>query len=117
MVSPDGDHRWFPLHGVVASAELRGIEENAENLDIMLGHDASNDHSRDKETNSSDQRVQHGEDRAPVISATKNNRRSAPNTVSGRFIALKTLFLRASRCEPPSAMCDLLSVYPSLGCG
>jgi hypothetical protein len=41
----------------------------------------------------------------PVISATKNNLRSAPNTVRGRFIALKTLFLRLSSCREPPSPC------------
>src|SRR5260370_2672375 len=58
MVSPDGDLRWFPLHGVVASAEFRGVEENAEDLDIMLRYDPRNDHSHDADTARSEQRVQ-----------------------------------------------------------
>src|SRR5882724_7258231 len=55
MVSPDGDLSWFPLHGVVAPAEFGGVEENAEDLDIMLRYDPRNDHSHDEETDASEQ--------------------------------------------------------------
>src|SRR5260370_26980973 len=55
MVSPDRDRCWLPLHGVVASAEVRGVEQDAQDLDVMLRHDASNDHAHDEETNASEQ--------------------------------------------------------------
>src|SRR5258708_24232033 len=64
MASPDRDLRWFPLHGVVASAKFRGVEENAKDLDIVLRRDARDDHANDEEAQTAEQGVHEREDRA-----------------------------------------------------
>jgi hypothetical protein len=46
------------LHGVVASAELAGVEEHAEYLDIVLGRDPRHDHTDDEQTDATEERVQ-----------------------------------------------------------
>src|SRR5258708_29898658 len=51
MVPPDGDLGWFPLHWVVTPAKLGGVEENAEDLDIVFSDDARDNEADDEETN------------------------------------------------------------------
>jgi hypothetical protein len=51
----------LPLHGVIAPAEFGGVEEDAENLDIMPGRNARNDDAHYEEADSAQQRVQQRE--------------------------------------------------------
>src|SRR5580698_8044495 len=59
---PDDDLGWFPLHGVVASAEFCGVEEDAQDLYVVFSRDAGDDDADDEEADAAYQRVQHGED-------------------------------------------------------
>src|SRR5579883_1642938 len=64
IAPPNGDLQRIELHGVVAAAEFAGVEEHAQNLDIVLGGDAGDNDAHDEQNNAADQRVQEGEDRA-----------------------------------------------------
>ena len=85
---PDPDFRGFPLQRVIASAKFRGIHEHAQNLHVVFGGDAGDDDTHDEEPIPPTSECMSEKIAPPVISATKNSRRSAPRMVSGRFIAL-----------------------------
>jgi hypothetical protein len=64
MVPRDVYLYWIRFHRVISPAKPGGIEEDAENLDIVFRCNASNDDAYDEEANSAYQSVQKREDRA-----------------------------------------------------
>src|ERR1700679_1403614 len=64
MVPRDAYLDRLPLHGVVALAEFGGVEEDAEDLDIVFRRNPRDDDADNEEADAAEERVQEREDRA-----------------------------------------------------